>query len=112
MTTSDQTHSRPIDGLIEMLVAARQEMGELRQQLESGSVIGQAQGIVMERLDLEAPCAMAYLQRVSHYCGCPLGETAADILLTRELPGITSDRLGQQVSAPDNSMLRTGVANG
>lgn len=93
MAVDDQDRTRPIDALIGMLVAARHEMGQLRDQLQSRAIVGQAEGIVMERLGLEAPQAHAYLERVSTHTGSSLTEVATDVVLIRDLPGISHARL-------------------
>lgn len=65
--------------------------------METRTVIGRAEGIVMERLDLTADQAHHYLQRVSQQRNRKLAELAEELVRTRRLPD-ASDRgdLGQQ----------------
>lgn len=56
----------------------------------------------MERLDIDAPQAIAYLERVSHYSGLAVTTLATDVVLTRELPGISGDRLRCRPSRATN----------
>lgn len=83
-----------------MLVAAREEMAQLRDRLDRQATISQAQGIVMERLHLGGPEALAYLERVAHYSEGSLLDVAADVVVTRELPGISGERLAPGADHP------------
>lgn len=66
--------------------AAQAEIEQLRAALESRLVIGQAQGVLMERLDIDSRQAMDYLRRASNELNRKLALVAADIVRTRELP--------------------------
>jgi hypothetical protein len=103
VTRDDRGRLPPFDALIGMLVAAREEMAQLRGRLQSEATVSQAQGIVMGRLDLDAPQARAYLERVSAYVDSSVVDVAADIVLTRELPGISSERLRVLDAAPPSA---------
>ena len=59
MTVDDTARPSPHLALIEMLVAAADEMGHLREGLRTRTIVGQAQGIVTERL---APASEGHLQ--------------------------------------------------
>ncbi|HEV2797905.1 MAG TPA: ANTAR domain-containing protein, partial [Nocardioides sp.] len=61
MAVDDKARPAPHLALVEMLVAAADEMGHLREGLRTRTIVGQAQGIVMERLDLDAEKALEYL---------------------------------------------------
>ena len=105
MASVDEIRRKPHLALIEMLVAAGHEMDHLRRALESRATIGQAQGIVMERLGVDAAQSFDYLERVSSHTNSRLIEVAADIVVTRELPGISADRLAGQVRRDHRTFL-------
>ena len=52
-------------------------------------VIGQAQGILMERLDITADQAFDYLRRSSMHANRKVVDIAAEIASTRKLPDLT-----------------------
>jgi GAF domain-containing protein len=58
----------------------------LLQALETRTLIGQAQGILMERFDLDADHAFAVLRRYSQESNRRIGEIVAEIVATRQLP--------------------------
>jgi len=65
---------------------ASEEADGLRIGMASRLVIGQAQGILMERLDLDAEQAFAYLARASQANNVKLRDVAEELVRTRELP--------------------------
>ncbi len=65
---------------------ARREEG-LRQAIDARHLIGQAQGILMERFDLTADQSFAVLRRYSQENNVKLRSVAAEIIETRRLPG-------------------------
>jgi GAF domain-containing protein len=67
-------------------LAAAREIEGLGIALHSRTVIGQAAGILMERLSVDADQALAYLKRVSSHENRKLIEIAMDLVQTRELP--------------------------
>lgn len=67
------------------LTNARSEDG-LLQALDTRTQIGQAQGILMERFDLDADQAFAVLRRYSQESNRRIGEIVAEIVATRRLP--------------------------
>ena len=68
------------------LADAEREIRQLHQGLESRTLIGQAEGILMERLGLSSCQALEYLRRVSSHTNRKLVNVAAEIAETRELP--------------------------
>lgn len=64
---------------------ARREEG-LRRAIDARHLIGQAQGILMERYDLNADQAFAVLRRYSQENNVKLRSVAAGIIETRRLP--------------------------
>ena len=71
------------------LATARREAG-LRQAIDARHLIGQAQGILMERFDLTADQSFAVLRRYSQENNVKLRSVAAEIIETRQLPSVTS----------------------
>ncbi len=68
------------------LATARQE-STLLQAIDARKLIGQAQGILMERFDLDADRAFAVLRRYSQAHNIKLREVAQRLIDTRKLPG-------------------------
>jgi len=67
------------------LADARSE-DTLLEALDTRTMIGQAQGILMERFALDADQAFAVLRRYSQESNRRVGEIVAEIIATRELP--------------------------
>jgi GAF domain-containing protein len=68
------------------LAAAANEK-QLRAAVESRTVIGQAQGIVMHAFDLDAATAFAYLTRLSQHENVKLAKVAEQIIADRDQIG-------------------------
>ena len=60
----------------------------LREALETRTVIGQAQGVLMERLAIDTNQAFDYLRRVSSHSNRKLVDVADEIARTRKLPDV------------------------
>lgn len=73
-------------------VALRSALSEenLRLAVDSRSVIGQAQGILMERFSLDAIQAFALLSRISQDRNIRLIDVAEHVARRRELPGVAT----------------------
>lgn len=69
-------------------VAAVQEIDHLKVGMDGRTVVGQAQGILMERFDIDSDRAFTVLTRVSSHSNRKLREIAAEIVSTRRLPGV------------------------
>lgn len=67
-------------------LSASREIAGLGIALHSRTVIGQAVGIVMERLGIDADQSLGYLKRVSSHRNTRLAQVAADLVQSRELP--------------------------
>ena len=72
--------------LVSALEEARRENEQLRAGYDTRTEIGQAQGLLMAWLDLDADQAFAYLQRVSSHQNTKLRDVAAEIVRTRQRP--------------------------
>lgn len=87
----DQTLARIAednDRLVLALEAADSENNHLRAALASRLLIGQAQGLLMERLGLDADQAFDYLKRASMHLNLKVVRIAEDIVRTRALPDL------------------------
>lgn len=84
--TADETEEN--DRLVRALEAAGVEIDHLRVALGRRLVIGQAQGMLMERLGIDAGLAFDYLKRMSSQRNQKVYVIAEDIVRTRELPGL------------------------
>ena len=80
----EESEGRP--RVADSLADAEREIKQLQQAVESRTVIGQAEGILMERLGLDSTQAFEYLRRVSSHTNRKLVDIAARIAETRELP--------------------------
>ena len=72
--------------LSDELDAAQMEIKQLREGLRSRTVIGQAEGILMERLGIDSDQAFEYLKRASSHLNRKIVDVAEEILQTRNLP--------------------------
>lgn len=67
-------------------LASLQELAHLRIALSTRTVIGQAQGILMERYGIDGDRAFAVLRRYSQDRNMRLTDVAHDVVATRRLP--------------------------
>lgn len=86
------------------VLGGAREVEQLTRALATRTVIGQAEGILMERLGLDADQAFGYLRRVSQDENVKLAAVAEDIVRTRRLPTSSSDDLD------DNTDVSTDVS--
>jgi GAF domain-containing protein len=82
----DREHGLAIAAHAAIAVAAAREIDQLRAGMDSRTVIGQAQGMLIERYALTPEAAFAVLTRVSSHSNRKLRDVAADIVETRRLP--------------------------
>ena len=73
---------------VAVALAAAQEIGQLRVAIESRTVIGQAEGILMERFGLSAGQAFTALVRASSVTNRKLSAIAAELVASRRLPTV------------------------
>ena len=71
---------------VAVALAAAQNVTHLETAITSRTVIGQAEGILMERFDLSPAQAFAVLRRVSQHQNIKLNRIAEELVLTRETP--------------------------
>lgn len=82
----DLAVAQVLAGHLAVLMAAGREIDQRGVAIASRTIIGQAEGILMERFDLDADRAFDYLRRVSCTTNRKLALVAEDLVRTRELP--------------------------
>lgn len=81
----DQEHGLAIAAHMAVAIAAAQEIDHLKVGLHTRTVIGQAQGILMERFGIDAARAFGVLVRYSSTSNRKLREVAQDVVDRRRL---------------------------
>ena len=71
---------------VAVALAASRQAEQLGLAITTRTVIGQAEGILMERFDISAEQAFAVLRRVSSHSNVKLNRVAEQLVLTRETP--------------------------
>ena len=82
----DVAVGQALAGQLSVVMAAEKQIDQLGLGLHNRTVIGQAQGILMERFDMTSNQAFDYLRRTSSTSNRKLAAVAADIAETRRLP--------------------------
>ena len=72
-----------------VIMTAGREIDQLGTALHSRVIIGQAEGILIERLGIDVDQAFDYLRRVSSHTNRKLVEVANEIVGTRKLPDVS-----------------------
>lgn len=72
---------------VAVALADAQNAEQMERAVSSRTVIGQAEGILMERFDISAEQAFEVLRRVSQDGNVKLNQVAADLVRTRRTPG-------------------------
>ena len=85
-SADDLATAQALAGHLAVSMAASREIMGLGVALASRTVIGQAEGIVMERLGVDSDQALAYLKRVSSHTNTKLVDVALTLVRTRQLP--------------------------
>ena len=100
---SRQTHAFSTDDIyngialaahVAVALAASQKEEHLERAVANRTVIGQAEGILMERFSIDAEQAFNVLRRVSQDRNVKLNLIAEGLVQTRRTPGTASDTLG------------------
>jgi GAF domain-containing protein len=84
---SEQAEALALAAHVAIALTAAREIKHLHDSVASRTVIGQAQGILMERFDIDAARAFAVLRRVSQHQNVRLHNVAAQLVETRKTPG-------------------------
>jgi GAF domain-containing protein len=82
----DVAIAQGLAGHLAVIMAAGREIDQLGAAMHNRTIIGQAQGILMNQLGIDADQAFDYLRRVSSHSNRKLVDVAAEIARTRELP--------------------------
>jgi GAF domain-containing protein len=82
----DVAVAQALAGQLSVTMAAERHIDQLGMGLHNRNVIGQAQGILMERFDLTAEQAFDYLRRTSSNTNRKVAALAAEVAQTRRLP--------------------------
>jgi GAF domain-containing protein len=76
---------------VAVALAAARNADNLERAVTTRTVIGQAEGILMERFNISADQAFAVLRRVSQDRNLKLNKVAEEVVTTRKTPGMESD---------------------
>lgn len=82
----DVAVAQALAGHLSVVMAAERQIDQLGLALHNRNIIGQAQGILMERHDMTAAQAFDYLRRISSNSNKKVAVVAAEIAGTRRLP--------------------------
>jgi transcriptional regulator with GAF, ATPase, and Fis domain len=83
---ADRDEGLALGAHVAVALAAAQRVEGLNTALVSRTVIGQAEGILMERFNIDADRAFRVLKRVSSQSNTKLQRVAAELVETRRLP--------------------------
>jgi GAF domain-containing protein len=89
----DLATAKALAGHVAVAMAAGRQIEGLGVAMASRTLIGQAEGILMERFDMDAAEAFAYLRRLSSEQERKLAVVAAEIAMTRKLPKTPRDQM-------------------
>ena len=84
---SQQAEALSLAAHVAIALTGAREIEHLHDSVASRTIIGQAQGILMERFDIDAARAFAVLRRVSQSQNVKLHNVAAQLVETRKTPG-------------------------
>ncbi|WP_445442616.1 ANTAR domain-containing protein [Clavibacter sp. km1a] len=87
LTDADRALAEEVAVHARVALAARDATEELERGLAARTLVGQAQGILMERFSLDADRAFQVLRRYSQDGNVKLAEVARRVVETRALPG-------------------------
>lgn len=89
-TADDKAEGTALAAHIAIAVLAAQRLDQFTTALDTRTTIAQACGILMERYDLDAVKAFAVLTRISSSQNIKMRDVAAELVTTRQLPGLDS----------------------
>jgi GAF domain-containing protein len=84
----DVAIAQTLAGQLAMVMTSGREIDQLGRALHSRTTIGQAQGILMERLAIDSAQAFDYLRRVSSHSNRKLVDVCHEIVRTGRLPDV------------------------
>lgn len=82
----DVAVAQALAGHLSVVMAAERQIDQLGMGLHNRTIIGRAQGVLMERYDMNADQAFDYLRRISSHSNRKLAAVAAEIAETRRVP--------------------------
>lgn len=82
----DVAVGQALAGHLSVIMAAERQIDQLGLGLHNRNIIGQAQGILMERYDMTADQAFDFLRRVSSTSNRKVAVVAAEVARTRTVP--------------------------
>lgn len=85
----DVAVGQALAGHLAVIMAAEREIDQLGLALDSRTIIGRAEGILMEQLGIDADQSFDYLRRVSSHTNRKLVDIAHEIARTRTLPDVS-----------------------
>lgn len=85
-TSEDVEMARLLATQSAAVLAALNNEASLREALETRTLIGQAQGMLMERFDIDADQAFSVLRRYSQDANVKLREVADQLIQSRQMP--------------------------
>ena len=85
---ADAGHRQALADQLSVVMAAERQIDQLGLALRSRTLIGQAQGVLMARLDIGEDQAFDYLRRVSSCSNRKLVDVAEEIARTRTILGV------------------------
>lgn len=88
----DWAIGQALAGHISVILTAERQIDQLGTAVHTRTSIGQAQGILMERLQLNADQAFDFLRRLSSVSNRKLADVAEDIARTRDVPDLQQRR--------------------
>ena len=104
----DVAVAQALAGHLSVVMAAEKQIDQLGLALHNRNIIGQAQGVLMERYDMTADQAFDYLRRISSNTNMKVAIVAAEIARTRRIPDASDGRPGRPLL--DRPGLATATA--
>jgi GAF domain-containing protein len=86
----DRSEGLALGAHVAVALAAAQQIEGLKTAIGSRTIIGQAEGILMERFAINGDRAFEVLRRVSSHTNVKLHAVAAELVETRQIPGTAS----------------------
>jgi signal transduction protein with GAF and PtsI domain len=86
----DTAVAQVLAGQMAVMITWGREIDQLRRAVHGRTITGQAQGVLMERLDIDSARAFDYMRRISSHSNRKVVEIATEIAGTRTLPGVPS----------------------
>jgi len=101
-SAADQALAGTFAAVAAAALQAAQTEEQLASAVASRTLIGQAQGVIMERYGLSAPNAFSVLSRISQDSNTKLAVVAEQIVATRRIPGIDAPSADASGPEPEN----------